>query len=423
MKSYLVKYFRLFIGAIFILSGVFKIMDPIGSSIVFNEYLNSVNLEFLKSLSIPIMGVISLIEFILGATLFVNLKARLAAKLALYLLLLFTALTLLLVIFNPVSDCGCFGEVIKLTNWQTFTKNIVLLALAFNLFIHRDLLNDSPLDLKLIIKTSVLTLPALMIFFSALLGVIYVDNTKYNISKELVSSEVVDGNSYLTTIVYKKDGLEKSFQIDDLPDSTWQFVRTETVQENKETEEDSKSLIFFSDYLGNDVTESIVSKNKRSILVTIVDCKQLTAKEIESINRITNKLDSQLDPNLYIVTSSFPQDCSNKFSAIKDASLKSLPILSVDIKSVLALNRFSPGVVTLNGGVVIGKSKLSNYDIDKNIKDFFEDSATISAEKILKIRFKFWIVLVGIFLFLKIFEIYNKQINRYLDASRRKQES
>ena len=122
-------------GMVFFLSGLVKLMDPVGAGLVMKEYYDFLHLGFL-AFSSKMMGVaFALAETLIGIALITGVWRRITAMAAICMQGFFTFLTLLLVIFNPQMDCGCFGEAIHLTHWQTFFKNLILLALLLIYYI------------------------------------------------------------------------------------------------------------------------------------------------------------------------------------------------------------------------------------------------------------------------------------------------
>ena len=126
-------------GVVFFLSGIFKLLDPVGAGLVMEDYYKFFHLDFLVFSAKPVALVLALLETVTGAALITGLWRKVTAIAASVLLGFFTLLTLVLVIFNPVMDCGCFGEVIHLTHMETFVKNLILCALALAAFLpYRD---------------------------------------------------------------------------------------------------------------------------------------------------------------------------------------------------------------------------------------------------------------------------------------------
>ncbi|MBR2496858.1 MAG: DoxX family protein, partial [Parabacteroides sp.] len=122
------EFCRLLIGVVFIFSGFVKAVDPMGGGIKISEYLTSFGLESLEAFSVLISFNLSAIEFTLGVCMLLGAYRRYTAFFALLFMAFMTPLTLYLALFDPVSDCGCFGDALILSNWETFFKNVALLV-------------------------------------------------------------------------------------------------------------------------------------------------------------------------------------------------------------------------------------------------------------------------------------------------------
>ena len=107
-------------GIVFFIAGIFKLLDPIGAGLVMKEYMDFFHLGFLSVLAKPLAVALAFLETMVGAALVTGIWRRLSAIIALAFQIFFTVVTLILVIFNPQMDCGCFGEVIHLTHLETF---------------------------------------------------------------------------------------------------------------------------------------------------------------------------------------------------------------------------------------------------------------------------------------------------------------
>jgi len=122
---------RIFVGAMFIFSGFVKLVDPIGSQYKFEEYFGEgvLNLEFLIPYALPFSIVLIIVEIMLGVSLLLGYKSKGTVLSLLGLTTLFLFLTWYSAYYNKVTDCGCFGDAIKLTPWETFWKNVILIGL------------------------------------------------------------------------------------------------------------------------------------------------------------------------------------------------------------------------------------------------------------------------------------------------------
>ena len=134
---WMVNICRFILGATFVFSGFVKAVDPLGTSYKIQDYLTAFGLSQLVPDMVPVALSVALavLEFGVGVHLVLGIKRRATTRLALLIMIVMTPLTLYLALTNPISDCGCFGDALVLTNWQTFGKNVVLLICAIVVFI------------------------------------------------------------------------------------------------------------------------------------------------------------------------------------------------------------------------------------------------------------------------------------------------
>src|SRR5690554_3670886 len=140
-----VKHFsRIVVGIIFIFSGFVKGIDPWGSAYKFTDYFNAMHMEWLIWAALPLGILLAFAEFAIGVALLFNAFLRFFSWLALLFMIFFTGLTLWIAIENPVTDCGCFGDALVISNWETFYKNVVLIVLTVVVFIYRNNMKGLP---------------------------------------------------------------------------------------------------------------------------------------------------------------------------------------------------------------------------------------------------------------------------------------
>ena len=135
VRKVAVEVCRLFLAALFLFSGTVKAIDPVGGAIKIGDYLTSFGLDSLLPFKEIFSFGLAALEFSLGACVLLGAYRKYTSIVLFVFMLFMTPLTLYLALFNPVSDCGCFGEALILTNWQTFYKNIVLLAASLVLLL------------------------------------------------------------------------------------------------------------------------------------------------------------------------------------------------------------------------------------------------------------------------------------------------
>jgi len=223
------------IGILFVFSGILKLMDPVGAGLVMDEYFKFLHLGFLSFISKPAGVAFALIESLTGAALVTGVWRRHTAITTMILMALFTFLTVLLVIFNPSMDCGCFGEIVHLTHWQSLIKNFVIDACCAIAFFPGHELGEPKKKKYGTFAIVSISMVAFMVF--SLLFLPLKDYTNYKPGAKLLSAlgenEAVE---FTATFIYEKDGEHKAFTLEDeLPDSSWTFVSSEAVP-NKEVE-------------------------------------------------------------------------------------------------------------------------------------------------------------------------------------------
>ena len=128
---------RLLFGVTFILSGFFKLTDPVGTGLIVEEYLNALGLGFLRFADVPFGMVLSLVEFLIGIAVLMCVRMRVASTAGMVMTVFFTVLTFFMAVFDGIQECGCFGQAVHLTMWETFFKNVVLLVCIVPVFLFR----------------------------------------------------------------------------------------------------------------------------------------------------------------------------------------------------------------------------------------------------------------------------------------------
>ena len=129
---------RFIVGVVFIFLGFVKAIDPLGSTYKFVDYFEAFGLDAISFIAFPMAILLSSLEFVIGFSLLFSTRRKTTSWALLIFMSFFTVLTFILAIFNPVTDCGCFGDAIIMTNWQTFYKNIFLMIFTLIVFYNRN---------------------------------------------------------------------------------------------------------------------------------------------------------------------------------------------------------------------------------------------------------------------------------------------
>lgn len=332
-------------GFVFYISGILKLLDPVGAGLVMDEYYNFLHLGFL-GFSSKIVGVLfAFAETVIGAALITGIWRRMTGLVAMIFQGFFTLLTLILVIFNPEMDCGCFGEAVHLTHMQTFLKNLVILLLLSCSFIpFRGL--GKPRKKKFV-SFGLVTASTLAFTVYSWMYIPLVDFTDYKVTSRLQAAEVMaveEEDIYEAIFIYEKDGEQKEFDLMHLPDSTWTFVSTETRM--KEEYQDNTIALSIYDSEGN-YQDALAAEGK--VMVISVYDPDINVKKWDAITTLVqNVSETGFKPLVLVAGTSedIPEGLSDE---VKDNLYFS------DYKTLIAMNRSNGGVVYFSDGYLIRK--------------------------------------------------------------------
>ena len=346
---------RYLLALLFIFSGFVKGVDPLGFAYKLTDYFRAFNADFFEPLALGLSFVLCAAELSIGLFLLFGVRLKLAVWGVFLFMAFFTPLTFVLAIYNPVHDCGCFGDAIKLTNWETFYKNILFFAAAFVLLKYRALLPKE----KNNIKSHILCVSLMVIaFLPPLIGYTRLplfDFRPYkigvNISEAMKTPEGATADVYKTTLYYKKEGVVKEFNESNIPwqDTTWKFVDSKSVLIQKGYTPPIESFGLMT-VRGDEITDSILSYPNHYFLVVAY---RLDKTNLTVVNKL-NELYLKAKANGYgftCVTASTQGDI-DVFVA-KTGAL--FPFLNADEIMLKTMIRANPGLILLSKGTIIGK--------------------------------------------------------------------
>jgi triosephosphate isomerase len=372
---------RILLGLTFIFSGFTKIIDPVGVGLIFAEYFKIIGLAAAPGIC-QIMGIVlSSVELLLGISLLLGIRMKVIASVTLILVSFFTIITFFLAIFNPIHDCGCFGEAVKLTNWQSFYKNIILFICALIIYRQRDIFVPiAPTHWEWIL-ISLYALAVVTVSVYCYRHLPLIDFTDYKAGKDLRENVILQKNEdqpvFETVLIYKKGNTIKEFSIENLPDSSWTFVDSRSKQVNN-TVEPKSGTFAISDRNGEYITDSILSYKGALFITSIPYLERLDQKIVKKIVERDTHFKSMGIKHIILTGSSF-ESVDEIFGNIGD-----LVVYYSDYKTLITLNRSNGGLVYLYDGQI--SAKWSHIDADRlNIESIIkEDPEIISAKKIIK---------------------------------------
>lgn len=349
-------------GFVFFLSGILKLMDPVGAGLVMDSYLDFLHIGFLGFASKPLAFLFALAETIVGTAMITGVWRRITAIIALSLQGFFTLLTILLAIFNPVMDCGCFGEFIHLTHVETLVKNLVICALlSYAYFPMRNL--GRPLKRKYVsfgvVCTSVL---AFSIFSLSRLPII--DFTDYEPGAQILSADAnVADEAFDAMFIYEKDGVQQEFTLENLPDSTWTFVSTQTIQ-NKDLKSSGATLSFYD----NDKEyQDSLAVQENVMVISIYDPQMRQKKWDAAVRMAENARESGFNP--MILVAGTPEQIEGKVTG-------DIPVYFSDYKTLITLNRSNAGATWLSHGYIIKKWGHRAYPDQDDLLTYVKGNST-----------------------------------------------
>lgn len=353
---------RSLLALTFLFSGAVKAIDPLGTVYKIEDYLKAFGgfmVDLIPMAEVAAIALIS-VELVLGICLLLNVRTRLMSVLTLIFFLVMTPLTLYIALTNPVSDCGCFGDALILTNWQTFGKNVILLTLAIILMaMRKDIPSTFVGWMELVI--AIVALGAGIGFMEWTWHHLpVVDFRPYKVGNYLPAlMEIPEGaetDEYEITFVYAKDGVEKTFTLEDYPagDSTWTFVRQNSKLLKKGYEPPIHDFeIVTSDF--EDITFDILESEEPVTLVIMYDLDKTDRKLMNKVNALYEECAMQ-GKAFYALTGSGTDDVL----AFQMETGAKYPWCSCDPVTLKTIVRANPGVVVLQNGYVMDKWNVRN---------------------------------------------------------------
>lgn len=349
---------RIIVGIVFIYSGFVKGIDPLGSDYKFTDYFNAFGMGWMNATTLFFSFALSLAEFLIGIALLFNLWVSRMAWGAILFMAFFTPLTLVLALTNPVSDCGCFGDAMILTNWQTFWKNIILLLLAIMIFVYRKEYKSS---LPLMGQFSFLTLAGagmlcLSIYCYRHLPVL--DFRPYAVGKNITEGmrlpEGAEPDQYEVTLKYKnkQTGEIRSFTEENYPwqdTLNWEYESSSERLVKKGYITPIHDLVIEHPTLGN-ITEEILEDDNHTILAVAYNLNQSDTQYQPAINQLAEYA-REKGIRFYGLTSSSERD----IETYKKRNHVPYEFCTADEIQLKTMIRSNPGVIILREGTILDK--------------------------------------------------------------------
>lgn len=404
---------RVILGVVFIFSGFVKAVDPYGTAYKITDYFTAFNLSSLSFLSLPGSILQSVIEFAMGACMFFGLYRRWNSRLMLIVMVFMTLLTFYLAIADPVDDCGCFGDALIITNWQTFYKNVVLLICSIIVFKYHERISNLFTG-----KTYWLAFLYIFIFIGSFVFYNYLYDPVFDFRPykkganipELMNVNEGKGREEQTLLVYSKDGVEKEFTEENYPweDSTWVFVRMDT----KVIKEGEKSPI--KDFVINkltfnqgrtevigqeDITAEVLSQSGYTFLMISPSLENMSSSYLSNFEDVENYANDN-NYHFYCLTASTTDEIINWAKE----NVINFDFCAMDGRTLKTMIRSNPGLILLKDGIVINKWADVDVPAEKDLNKPLEelpygqliDTKKEDKKNLIYICFVFFLPLLGL---------------------------
>ncbi|MBM3405094.1 MAG: DoxX family protein [Bacteroidetes bacterium] len=362
---------RILVGLVFVFSGFVKGVDPLGTMYRIQDYFLAYGTEWAMPFALSLAIALCVIEFMLGISMLLNVKVRLTSYLLLLMMIFFTLVTFYDALFNPVPDCGCFGDAIKLTNWQTFFKNIILLIPTLVVFQQRNHFKG-----LLLPSTGVIVLVMTILIFTGfcIRNVSYlppIDFTGWKKGTDL-SQKQEKPIRFFVKYKNKKTGETKEFLSPNYPwnDTAW-MAAWEFVEQRMENPEDAEhKSLKIEDASGNDLTQAFLSGSGYTFFLSTSDLAKADTAAFSQMRSFGEKVTAR-GATFIVLTSALPEEIE-KFQASHNFYFEWYLADDVVLKTMV---RSNPGLILLKGGVIVDKWSFRDFPAFEEV-----DKSYLSAE-------------------------------------------
>ncbi|KEO74852.1 BT_3928 family protein [Anditalea andensis] len=369
-KKIVLLIIRFIVGGLFIFSGLIKINDPIGTSIKLEEYFDVFSYDIapffssLKTISLPLAVFLVVVEVVLGIMLILNYKPKFTTYALAIIILFFTFLTFYSAYFNKVTDCGCFGDAIKLTPWESFYKDVFLVILIAILLIFQNSLKaNRKFWATGITVASVVIATSLSIY--AIQNLPFIDFRAYKVGVN-INTAMIPSTNLEYSYVMKKGGVE--FVFDQYPtDDEYEFVEM-----NLKNPEALPKISDFSVWNEQgDFTDEILSKKR--VLILISNISKMNHSNFDQMADLINNL-----KGTEVLVSMVSASSEDEIRALIDSLKWDVDYYMADATVVKTIIRSNPGLMVLKEGTILGKYHHNNTPNVSKVIDLFTAHGALS---------------------------------------------
>ncbi|WAC39254.1 BT_3928 family protein [Pedobacter sp. SL55] len=364
VKKALFQFSKWFVGILFIFSGLIKANDPIGFGYKLQEYFEVFHIGFLNGWATGIAILLCVLEILFGALLLLGIFRNFVVKGLLATIIFFTFLTFVSAAFKVVTSCGCFGDAIPLTPWQSFSKDVVLLILIVFIYINRSLIkpiSEQPgvqsgifggvFTASLLFSTFTYTRFPIIDFLPYKVGSSIPENMKIPegapVDEYLIMYDLKNKKTGETKAMSDKDYMEKEVW----KDENWEVTGSPSRKLIKKGYEVKIKDLMITDASGTDYTKEIVENPYYSLVVVAYNLNETNENAVAEINALALNAAEQFNIRTVLLTSNSAQD-AQKFSKRMKLFMEVFYADAVPLKSMVRAN---PGILLLKNGTIVNK--------------------------------------------------------------------
>lgn len=361
---------RILVGLTFVFSGFVKGIDPLGSTYKFTDYFNAFQMPWLTGLAFALGILLAASEFFIGTALIFNFFMRFTSRITLAFMVFFTILTFYLALTNPVTDCGCFGDALKITNWQTFYKNVVLLALAVYIYLQRkNYINKNGVVLPVALTAMT------MVFYLYLVDYSYkhlpiIDFSPYkvgvNIPEAMSIPEGAPRDEYENHFEYKNKntGEIKEFTEANYPwqdTLNWEFVRMDEPVLIKKGYHPPIHDFRIETPEGEDIKDFFLYDEKYTFIMIAYNLQKSDREGMVKLAGLAAEVKAK-GYHFIGLTASSP----DSFESFKNETGAQFDFFNTDEITLKTMIRANPGLIVLKNGTILRKYHFNDV---KNLED------------------------------------------------------
>lgn len=342
---------RYLIGIVFVFSGFVKGLDPMGTVFRIEDYFIAYGMDWAMPLALPFTVVLCTLEFSIGVSLLLNFRTDITRWVLLGIMIAFTIMTFFDAIYEPVPDCGCFGDAIIISNWQTFFKNLFLLILALIIFFTHKLANPaySFRTQNILAITTILLFAGFTVYSDNRLPII--DFLPWKEGRDMVPDNPGQPVTYL---IYqnKSTGEETKFLSRDLPwqdtvwMSQWEFVDTEIDDSHVKRGHELQVL----DSTGMDVTDFYIANPSYQFILVAYDLEKASQKALREMVPFYEEASG--DQVSFVM---FTGSLEEEVDAFRQQTGAQFEIYSADDIALKTMIRSNPGLILMKDGRILEK--------------------------------------------------------------------